>query len=195
MNIQEISRHYIEKIVPSEQFLTNQPCDTESLLYTPFAELVAEMIIEYNKKNTDNDVPVCFETFRSHARQNHYYSIGSTGIRGGNLLNAGMHHFGIAVDIVDLEDKNNNNIRDNGERVNWEHLNYKLFRELSQKYELNFLSWEECHFQYIGTNQQRQLRLAVYDYVKQWQHSNGLVADGIVGIRTITKAKELYSQI
>lgn len=190
--MKNIAKHYIEKIVPSDSFLLNVACDKGSLLYPEFANTISQMLAEYNRKNTDDDVPVLYETFRSHARQNHYYNIGSSGIKGGNLLNAGMHHFGIAVDIVDLEDKNNNGKRDPGERVNWEHLNYRLFREMSQKYGVNFLSWEECHFQLIGTNQQNQLRRAVYDYVRQWQRDNGLLADGIVGPRTIAKAKLVY---
>jgi len=190
--MQEIAKHYVEKVIPSAHFLSNQPCDAEELLYPPFLETVKEMISEYNSRNTDNDVPVCFETFRSHARQSYYYSVGSSKIRGGNLLNAGMHHLTIAVDLVNLDDKNNNNKRDRGERVDWTNLNYGLFREMSEKYEVNFLSWEECHFQMIGTNQQRELRVAVFDYVKNWQWKHGLVSDGIVGGKTIAKAKELY---
>lgn len=192
MNIEEIGKHYISVVVPSEKFTQNIAVDNPDLLYPPFRASVEAMIKEYNELNMDDDVPVIFESFRSHARQNHYYNNGSTGIRGGSLLNAGMHHLCIAADIVDLEDKNNNGERDPGERVNWEHLNYKLFRNLSQKYELNFLSWEECHFQMIGTDQQNELRKGIYNYVKKWQARQGLVPDGIVGPKTIAKAKALY---
>ncbi len=190
--MRSIAKHYIEKIVPSDKFLINGVCDIPDLLYKPFRDIISAMFKEYKEKNTDNDVPYAYETFRSHARQSYYYSIGSSPIRGGNILNAGMHHFGIAVDIVNLDDKNNNNIKDGKERVDWTNINYSLFRKLSQKYEVNFLSWEECHFQMIGVNQQGQLRREVYDYVKQWQRASGLLADGIVGPKTIAKTKSLY---
>lgn len=192
MNIEDIGKHYISVIVPSAQFTTNVAIDNPNLLYQPFGIVVTQMLSEYMDRNMDSDVPVLFETFRSHARQNHYYNIGSSGIRGGSILNAGMHHFGIAVDIVNLDDKNNNGVRDPGERVDWKNLNYKLFRNMSQKYDLNFLSWEECHFQMIGTNQQKELRVGIYNYVKNWQWQHGLISDGIVGPKTIGKAQALY---
>jgi len=104
-----------------------------------------------------------------------------------------MHHFGIAVDIVNLIDKNGNKTRDRGESVDWINIDYVTMRKVARSLGIFDLGAKEyCHFQAIPKINQSQLRHEVYDYVRIWQKASGLVADGIVGPKTIAKAKELY---
>jgi len=178
----EIAKHYVEKIIPSDSFSNGGVCGDMDLLFPLYKVDVMKLIVNYNEFNSGKDIPHVYESFRSHALQSIYYNRGASKIRGGNILNAGMHHFGIAVDIVN---KKNNTIK-------WD-LDYTLLRNLANKIGLVSLSWELCHFQMIQTTEQTELRKTVYAYVVKWQKENGLVPDGIVGKKTIAKAKELYT--
>lgn len=192
MNFREIAKHYIENIVPSNEFQQGGVCGNLDLLFPLFKSDVMKLLVNYKEFNGDNDVPYVLESYRSHTLQSAYYFRGASKIKGGNILNAGMHHFGIAVDIVNLKDKNGNSTKDIGEAADWSNLDYTLLRKLADKIGLVSLSWEQCHFQEIQTTQQNELRKTVYNYVIEWQRENGLKPDGIIGKMSIAKAKELY---
>lgn len=177
-----IAKHYVEKIIPSDSFSNGGVCGNMDLLFPLFKVDVLKLIVSYNEFNSGKELPYVYESFRSHALQSIYYNRGSSKIRGGNILNAGMHHFGIAVDIVN---KTNSGVKWN--------LDYTLLRKLADKIGMISLSWELCHFQMVKTTEQTELRKAVYQYLAGWQEENGLKPDGIVGNKTIAKAKELYT--
>lgn len=187
-----LGKHYIEVIVPSDNFQSAGVCGDFELLYPPFKARIENLIEEYHKYNPDEDIPYVLESFRSHALQNAYYYRGASKIRGGNILNAGMHHLGIAVDLVNLKDKNGNGFKDPGEVVDWKNLDYVLLRRIANGIGITTLAWEQCHFQHIQTSEQNEARQEVYNYVKQWQYNSNLKPDGIVGPKTIAKAKQLY---
>lgn len=193
MNLQEIAKHYVEIIVPSNEFQQGGVCGNLDLLFPLFKVDVMKLLANYKEFNGDNDVPYVLESYRSHTLQSAYYFRGASKIKGGNILNAGMHHFGIAVDIVNLKDKNGNGTKDLNEAVDWNNLDYTLLRKLADRIGLVSLSWELCHFQDIKTTEQQELRNAVYYYVKDWQKKNGLKPDGIIGKISIAKARELYN--
>jgi hypothetical protein len=152
------------------------------------------MMNEYNNYiPNETKIPFLFETYRSHILQTTYYNIKRSTIKGGNILSAGMHHFGIATDIVCLTDKNQNGLRDPKEPVDWESIDYLFMRKLAKEVDVYDLGkYETCHFQLIPTFEQQHLRIVVKNAVIKFQTEHGLVPDGIVGNKTITKAKEIF---
>lgn len=194
MNVtfEDIFINYITNIVPSEKFNFPGIVNDDNLLYEPFKIMVTKALVEYEEINSDKDVPYIYESFRTHVLQRIYFNRGASKIRGGSLLSAGMHHFGIAVDIVNLKDKNGNRVKDPNEIIDWEELDYIALRKIMAAHGLSYLSWELCHFQAIPNSQQDDLRNYMFVRMKEWQSYNGLVADGIVGERTIKKAQERY---
>ena len=105
-----------------------------------------------------------------------------------------MHHFGIAEDIINLQDKNGNKIKDKGESVDWTNLDYKTMRNITRKMNISDLgNYEVCHFQYIPVSMQSELRELVFNAVKKFQSSHGLVPDGIVGPKTLEVIRKTYN--
>lgn len=193
MNYKDLAEHYMSKIVTSDYFQVGEPVNDLNLLYSPFRNTIEAALEEYEEVNGDNDLPYIFETFRSHRQQWNYWYAGRSKVRGGNILTAGMHHFGIAVDIVNLIDKNGNRTKDRGEMVDWENIDYIAMRRVMTAYKaFNLGSYEMCHFQMIPMAEQSTLRHGMYDAIKEWQEKYDLVADGIVGLKTIAKAKEVF---
>lgn len=190
---QAIAEWYLEHICISDKFSSPGPVSDSNLLYPAFYELIKKAIKQYERVNTDNDCPYLYETYRSHTLQNTYYYRGASKIRGGNILTAGMHHFGIAVDIINLQDKNGNKIKDKGEAVDWSNINYNTLRAITRPLGIFDLGgYEVCHFQAIPVSEQNNLRREVYYAVINFQRENNLVPDGIVGNKTIAKLKEFY---
>lgn len=190
MDYTKIAEHYLNVICVSDDFQNSNPINNRDLLFPDFNDLIEELLTRYDEVNNDNDCPYIYETFRSHALQNIYYFRGATKIRGGNILTAGMHHFGVAVDIINLVDKNGNKIKDRGESVDWNNIDYVTMRHISRElgiYDLG--SYEVCHFQMIPTSEQSTLRQSIYQEVLNFQRANGLKADGIIGPKTIAKLK------
>lgn len=170
-----IAKHYIEKIITAPEYFSDKPCRNVNLLYPPFYSLVKKVSEEIKKANSSE--VVCVETYRSNTLQLRYFNQGASKIR-----NNGMHHYGIASDMAFL---NGNSITYNGD--------YKLLRSIAKEKGIHLLGlWDAGHFQFISVEDQTELRAVVLDEVKKFQKANGLVVDGIVGKRTIAKAKELY---
>lgn len=193
MDLSNLSEHYLKVICLSDDYNSPYPVGNPELLYPPFRDLIDELISKYNEVNTDDDCPYLYETFRSHALQNIYYYRGASKIRGGNILSAGMHHLGLAVDIINLEDNNGNKIKDKGESVDWTNINYITMRSISRPLGIYDLGgYEVCHFQGVPVSEQANVRREIYNGVINFQKENGLQPDGIVGKHTISKLKELY---
>lgn len=188
-----IAEHYISKIVPSPYFTSATPVNKKELLFPRFYEDIENVLMKYLQLNKDNDCPYIYETYRSHSLQHTYFMRGASQIRGGNILSAGMHHFGIAVDIINLKDKDGDTEKDPNEVVDWENLDYVLLHKIAEGKDLFRLKFELAHLQFVRTGDQDLVRRAVYDRVLTFQKENGLTVDGIVGIQTIRKAKEIYN--
>lgn len=187
----KIAQHYLYSICPSDYFNSLSPVCDKYLLFPEFREMIEEALIKYDEINVDNDCPYIYESFRSHKLQNIYYYRGASKIKGGNIMTSGMHHFGIAVDIINLIDKNGNKNKDKGESVDWSNINYKLLRTITRSMGINDLgSYEVCHFQMIPVIEQNNLRKAIREEIITFQENNGLVVDSIVGPKTIAKIKE-----
>ncbi len=174
--MREIAKHYIEKIIPSEFYLAPNPCNNRDILYPPFLELVYKGIEDFKKFYPESEVAIV-ETYRSNKLQEKYYRQGASRIK-----KDGMHHYGIAVDLAfRVDDK----ITYNGD--------YKTLRECMKKQGLILLGlWDAGHVQFIPVDEQLKLREAVVRAVKEFQLSNGLTLDGIIGGHTIGRAQTLY---
>ena len=193
MDFKKIAEHYLKTIITSDDYNTGSPCNNIDLLYPEFKDIILTGLTEYEEVNSDNDVPYIYETFRSHAMQSVYYFRGASKIKGGNILNAGMHHLGVGVDIINLKDENGNRVKDRGEAVDWENIDYVTLRKIMRKHMVFDLgTYEVCHFQAIPSDMQQELRRVVHHAVLEFQSENGLKADGIVGVKTIQMAREVF---
>ena len=178
MDIQNISQHYLKKLIISDSYLSNTPCREKALLYPDFYILVQQGISQFNQIRANVEV-VLIETYRSNTLQECYYNSGASKIR-----KNGMHHYGIAADCAFKVD---GNLTFNGD--------YKNLRSCFLNVGLYILGlWDAGHVQFIPatTGDQNVLRKAVNKAVINFQNENGLDADGIVGKLTIQKAKQIY---
>jgi hypothetical protein len=183
---EEFITHFFSKICLSDKYSFPGECKDPDLLFPPFLEKIKSVISEYNKYDYDHTVFI-YESFRSNELQRIYFNRGSSQVR-----RYGMHFFGIAADLVHLEDANKNGIQDKGEFVSWKKLNYPLLQELGTGNGLTHLTWETCHFQLIPVSYQQNLRSFVTAHVESFQQENNLVPDGEVGPKTIAKLRSIY---
>lgn len=174
--LKDIAKHYVSKLIPSSSYNSANPVKDESLLFPLFLRLVNDAIQLFNRKYSDVKV-VFVETYRSNTLQLIHFNNGASKIR-----KDGMHHFAIAVDcFFNVNGKNTYN----GD--------YKFLRECFVQCGLNLLGvWDMGHVQMIRVADQQVVRNAVKQAVKDFQRENGLTSDGIVGKKTIAKAKEVY---
>jgi hypothetical protein len=175
IDLNKIAQHYLEKIIVSGKYKLPSPCKDIDLLLPDFKSIVDESIYEYNQVN--NDEVYILETYRSNALQLAYYHRGASQIK-----TNGMHHYGIAVDLCRAAD---------GKYADY-NLDYKVLRHIAQAKRLTVLNIEQAHFQLIPVFEQEHLRTIVRNEVIEFQKNHNLVPDGIVGIKTITKAKETF---
>jgi hypothetical protein len=182
----EFTKHFFSKICLSDKFFYPGECKNPDLLYPPFLNKINSVKTEYNKYDYDHTVFI-YESFRSNELQRIYFNRNSSKIR-----RYGMHFYGIAADLVHLDDKDNDGIQDNGEFVSWDKLNYPLLQELATSAELIHLTWEACHFQLIPVSLQQNIRNFVTAQVVSFQQDNNLVPDGDVGPKTIAKLRSIY---
>jgi len=183
---EEFIRHFFSKICLSENYFGPAVCCNSELLYPPFLEKIKNVIAEYNKYDYDHTVFI-YEAFRSNELQRIYFNRGSSQIR-----RYGMHFYGIAADLVHLDDKDKDGIQDKGEFVSWQKLNYPLLQELGNNQSLTHLTWETCHFQLLPVSLQQNLRNFLNSKVVSFQKENNLVPDGDVGPKTIAVLRRIY---
>lgn len=175
IDLNKIAQHYIEKIIVSEEYLLPSPCKNTDLLLPDFKAIIDELIYEYNQVSSDE--VYWLETYRSNSLQRTYYERGTSKIK-----TNGMHHYGIAVDLCRGA---------NGKYADYE-LDYKTLRSIAGTKNLTVLSFEQAHFQFIPVFEQDHLRIVVRNEIIEFQKNNGLVPDGIVGNKTVAKAKEIF---
>lgn len=142
--IEEIAKWYKENIKTSDEFNTKSPCNNIDLLFPEFRSLIETMIKEYFEVHQTE--PYILETYRSNDLQKVYYNRGASKIR-----KDGMHHFGIAVDLVG---------KDEDGHIDYDVLDYQWLRTWAQKNDIVVLNWELAHFQYISVSNQQTLRNA-----------------------------------
>lgn len=94
-----MSNWYKEKILLSPNYRTTNIISDISLLYPPFSFSIIKLFAEACKFGLRIRV---FETYRSKERQASLYQQGRTKIK-----TNGMHHFGVAADVVYRDSKNN----------------------------------------------------------------------------------------
>ena len=176
MDFKKVTEHYIKKLITSTNYNSLNPCRDSELLLVDFYKKVKQGIKAFNNVHSDVEV-FLVETYRSNKLQLQYYDSGASKIR-----KNGMHHYGIAADCAF---KVNGKLTWNGD--------YKTLRQCFSDAGLNLLGlWDAGHVQFVPVSEQGALRSAVDKGVKDFQRANGLVVDGIVGPKTIAKAKEVY---
>lgn len=174
--LRDIAAHYVSKLISNPLYNSANPVRDTALLFPAFLTLLTQAIKLFNARYPDIKV-VFVETYRSNTLQLIHFNNGASKIR-----KDGMHHFAIAVDcFFNVDGKNTYN----GD--------YKFLRECFSQVGLTLLGlWDMGHVQMIPISDQQNLRNEVAKAVKRFQSENGLVADGIVGKKTIAKAKEIF---
>ncbi|MFA5404921.1 MAG: peptidoglycan-binding protein [Ignavibacteria bacterium] len=143
---EDIAKHFHSVIKLSKEYQENRAvaCNNPELLFPDFKDIID--ILERNCI-ADGISISRRETFRTNALQLSYYKSGASKIK----LN-GMHHYGIAQDILCLDEKGG--IIQSGSAKE-----YKQMRKLASSLGLHLLGeWDAGHFQFIATNMQNQLR-------------------------------------
>lgn len=90
---------YSQKIKPSPTYRLIQRMDTLDLLYPSFATAIVKLFATARSEGLSVSI---FETYRSQERQLDLFNKGTT-----TLKRNGMHHFGVATDIVFLDGSGN----------------------------------------------------------------------------------------
>src|SRR3989339_1118908 len=127
---------YRDKIKIHPKYKLNQIVSDLSFLYPGFAFLIIKTFALARREKLRVHI---FETYRSQERQLDLFNRGRSKLRAN-----GMHHFGVATDIIFL-DKNNN--------PSWsdEH-NWKRLGEIGKSFGLTWggdWPWDKPHFQFI----------------------------------------------
>jgi peptidoglycan hydrolase-like protein with peptidoglycan-binding domain len=177
-NFKEITDHYLQKILTSDKYLSPNVISDVDLLVPSFADKIQRLRTAYMEFH--ESTPVIFESYRSDVRQLICFQSGASKIR-----TSGMHHFGIAVDIIALDSKGN---------PSWNILDYGSLHKIASSLGLIYLDFEACHFQLIETWQQNLLRQAVTSAIIDFQKSHSLVTDGIPGIKTRSALRSFFKK-
>lgn len=178
MSIKDVAQDYLKKVITSPFYFSKTPCKDLTILHGPFRDLLNASVSDFNEKYTDVEV-LFVETYRSNTLQQMYFNSGASKIR-----KNGMHHYAIAVDCAF---KINGKFTYNGD--------YKFLRQCFKDNGLSLLGlWDMGHVQYIPATatDQNALRNEVDRAIRKFQKDNGLISDGMIGPKTIAKAKEVF---
>lgn len=173
-----IAQHYVERLIPSAEYLSSKSVRNIDLLFPDFTKKILAAEELFNKTYSEINIYIA-ETYRSNALQKVYFNNGASDIK-----TNGMHHYGIAADLCFLID---GKVTYNGD--------YKLLRKCLLEAGLFLLGlWDAGHTQYIPATKplQNNLRNETFLAVRKFQSDSGLTVDGVVGQKTIAKAKELF---
>lgn len=181
-NYEEICSWYLMNLITYDGYSSPDKSKDIDLLVPSFKQSFTNSVSEFNIKYPDIKV-LLVETYRSNALQLIHFRNGASKIRAN-----GMHHYSIAVDCAfEIEGKFSYD-----EKYKNEH--YRYLRKCHTKQGLTLLGdWDIGHVQQIPVIYQNQLRAEVLSGVKEFQRVNNLKVDGIVGNKTITKAKEVFT--
>lgn len=142
---------YDKKIKSYPAYSATKLVSDLDVLYPPFAVHIVKIFAIARKEG----LPVCiYETYRSQERQLELFNKGVT-----KLKTNGMHHFGVATDIVFLDDKNNPSW---GEKYNWKRLG-----EIGKSMGLIWggdWPWDKPHFQLIPATAVDQAKISKGEY-------------------------------
>lgn len=168
---------YLKSIITSPDYLNPNAVKSLDLLLPEFREDVQKCWTEFEEETGYLVYPV--ETFRSDIKQLQAFKTKASMIR-----SKGMHLYGIAVDVWFKKD---GKVTDKGD--------YTLLRKLYANAGLIMLGNNDIgHCQYIQIPEQTELRRQVDYAIREFQTKYRLVRDGIVGPKTIAKAKEIYGK-
>jgi hypothetical protein len=127
---------YEEKIKKHPAFISTKLTADLDVLYPPFALNILKTFAISRKEGLSTFI---YETYRSQTRQLELFNKGAT-----KLKTNGMHHFGVAADIIFLDDKNN---------LSWnEKHDWKRLGEIGKSMNLVWggdWPWDKPHFQLI----------------------------------------------
>lgn len=144
----DIVTNYYDKIKTSVYYDSIKPCNDFDLLYADFRLKIIELKSKYLEQHETE--PYILETYRSNDLQIVYYNRGAS-----KTKKDGMHHFGIAVDIVGKTE--------NG--IDYNILDYDWLRKYAKNnLGLTVLNFELGHFQYIPVENQNILRKEIKNY-------------------------------
>lgn len=175
--MKKIAEHYLSKVITSPFYNSPNPVKDFSILFPEFRDKLSTSIYKFHQKYLDVEI-VFVETYRSNILQLQHYNNGASQIK-----KNGMHHYAIATDIAF---KINGKFTYNGD--------YKFLRQCHEEAGLYLLGlWDIGHVQGIPVSKQGELRKIVDSVICDFQKANGLVVDGIVGKKTIAKAKGVFA--
>lgn len=142
---------YEDKIKRHPQYASAKLVADLDVLYPPFALCIFKIFAIARKEG----LSICiYETYRSQERQTELFEKGVT-----KLKTNGMHHFGVAADIIFLDDKNN---------PSWsEECNWKRLGEIGKGMGLIWggdWPWDKPHFQLIPATVIDQAKIIKGEY-------------------------------
>lgn len=143
---------YEDEIKKHSQYISAKLVSDLDILYPQFSLLILKLFVSARKEG----LPICiYETYRSQERQAELFSKGVT-----KLKTNGMHHFGIAADLVFL----------NGKNPSWDSKNnWRRLGALGQTLGLEWGgSWKSFvdlpHFQLIPATASEQAKIINKNY-------------------------------
>lgn len=142
---------YEENIKKHPQYASMKVVSDLDILYPPFAFCILKTFATARKEG----LRVCiYETYRSQERQMSLFNQGVSKIK-----TNGMHHFGVATDIVFLDEKNN---------PSWDEKNdWKRLGEIGKELKLIWggdWPWDKPHFQLIPATVSEQAKIIKGEY-------------------------------
>lgn len=155
---------YEDKIKKYPQYTSSKLVTDLDILYPPFALNILKIFVTARKEG----LSICiYETYRSQERQIELFNKGVT-----KLKTNGMHHFGVATDIVFLDNKNN---------PSWsEECNWKRLGEIGKNTGLIWggdWPWDKPHFQLIPATVPDQAKIIKGEYPPYDSSIDKCVAD------------------
>lgn len=142
---------YNDKIKTHPNYNSKQLTTDLDILYPPFAFSIIKLFAQAYQEELKVSI---FETYRSQDRQLDLFNKGKTKLR-----TNGMHHFGVAVDIVFLDEKNNPSWN---EKYNWKRLG-EIGKSLGLIWGGDW-PWDKPHFQLIPATVQAQAKIVAKNY-------------------------------
>lgn len=171
--MKHIAERYISTLITSPEFFSDRPSRNLALLFPDFAKKLKKAFQEYIKIHP-KFTPYVVEGFRPR-------SVAEANAEAGSGIKDSMHCYGIAADLAF---KYNGKHTYNG--------NYDDLRKCLKDAGLVLIGKNDIgHVQYIPVKDQNAFRKVVNQAVKDFQKKHGLTIDGIVGKKTIGKARSL----
>lgn len=144
---------YSEKIKTNPAYMFIGRVNAVDMLYPPFACAIIKL---FAKARSEGLMICLYETYRSQERQLELFNKGAT-----KLKKNGMHHFGVAADLVFLN--TNGNPSWDG-KYNWARMGY-IGQNLGLEWGGSWVDFRDMpHFQFIPATVSKQAKIVAENY-------------------------------